>query len=283
MKWEFSAEYDLYSAPQKRELIHFFVGRLGELPSPLSRWKQIQDPAARQQMLAHLLTAEEECARRTKCKDYAKGNNGLQWWYYGDDVRFAQGGFQNFLRERIAEMQEILRLQSSGNSVASHVPEVTAFPRGSWALQVPFALRKPYISKDDREFYILDNPVRKEWVFQVPYIAPSQWKGALRAAMVQELKWWWESLSNDEKTVHAEEFARRRFRMTLLFGDEKGEEPGSLKGLAKYLDDLGGEEAADLYCERSGGSSRQRPILACLITGAGSTSTPHTSIGLALR
>ena len=119
-----------------------------------------------------------------------------------------------------------------------------------WKIALDFTLRKPYLSKDDTEFYILDNPVRKEWVFKVPYIAPSQWKGALRAAMVQELKRWWERFLNDEKAAHLEEFAERRFRMTLLFGDEKGEEPGSLKGLAKYLDDLGGEEAANLYRQK---------------------------------
>ena len=132
------------------------------------------------------------------------------------------------------------------------LPDPAMFPVSAWAIKLDFTLRKPYLSKDDCEFYILDNPIRKEWVFKVPYVAPSQWKGALRAAMVQELKWRWLGLSDEEreKDEYVEEFAKRRFRMTLLFGDEKGEEPGALKGLARFLDDLGGEKAAQLYRER---------------------------------
>lgn len=144
------------------------------------------------------------------------------------------------------------------------LPDPAVFPVSAWAIKLDFTLRKPYLSKDDCEFYILDNPVRKEWVFKVPYVAPSQWKGALRAAMVQELKWWWLGLSDEErgKDEYVEEFAKRRFRMTLLFGDEKGEEPGALKGLARFLDDLGGEKAAQLYRERVRGffKKEEHPI-----------------------
>lgn len=52
-------------------------------------------------------------------------------------------------------------------------------------LRIPFQLQKPYISKDERDFYLLDNPLRREKVFQVPMIAATSWKGALRAALWQ--------------------------------------------------------------------------------------------------
>lgn len=123
-------------------------------------------------------------------------------------------------------------------SLEINQPSISFFPPGSWALRLSFILRKSYISRDDTDFYILDNPVKKEWVFKVPYIAPSQWKGALRSAMVQKLV---------EDAPSSEVFAKRRFKMAMLFGDEKGEEPGNLKGLAKYLDDNGGPEAAHKY------------------------------------
>jgi len=151
---------------------------------------------------------------------------------------------------RFFSSQILSYLSDHALDLLPELPDLDMSPGKAWGIKLEFSLRKPYLSKDDTEFYILDNPVRKEWVFKVPYIAPSQWKGALRAAMVQELKRWWESFSNDEKAAHLEEFAERRFRMTLLFGDEKGEEPGSLKGLAKYLDDLGGEEATNLYRQK---------------------------------
>ncbi|OAB62040.1 hypothetical protein AY599_22835 [Leptolyngbya valderiana BDU 20041] len=58
-------------------------------------------------------------------------------------------------------------------------------PQLSFLLRVPFKLKKPYLSKDDRPFHLLDNPVRKDKVFQTPMVAPSSWKGALRAALWQ--------------------------------------------------------------------------------------------------
>lgn len=52
-------------------------------------------------------------------------------------------------------------------------------------LFIPFRLKKPYLSKDECDFHILDNPLRKEKVFQKPMIAPTSWKGALRKVLWQ--------------------------------------------------------------------------------------------------
>lgn len=67
------------------------------------------------------------------------------------------------------------------------MPAIDHLPRFSFALTLKFRLANPYISRDEPSFYIIENPVRKEWVFKVPYVAPSSWKGALRAALWQEL------------------------------------------------------------------------------------------------
>ncbi len=93
---------------------------------------------------------------------------------------------------------------------------LSSFPSGSWALQLAFTLSKPYISRDDTDFYILDNPVKKEWVFKVPYVAPSQWKGALRSAMMQELVGKLNAHQIGEDT-----FTKERLRLWKLFGNEK--------------------------------------------------------------
>jgi CRISPR-associated protein Cmr2 len=58
-------------------------------------------------------------------------------------------------------------------------------PQYSFLLQFKFVLDKPYISRDEQDFYIIDNPIRKDKVFGLPYIAPSSWKGSLRAALWQ--------------------------------------------------------------------------------------------------
>ena len=71
-------------------------------------------------------------------------------------------------------------------------------------------------------FSILENPVKKEWVFKVPYIAPSQWKGALRSAMMQELVTELYAVG-DEKVLF-----QKRLQLYRIFGHEQ-------VGTAKYL------------------------------------------------
>lgn len=63
------------------------------------------------------------------------------------------------------------------------VESVTLLPHLSFGLSIDFVLQKPYLSKDDSDFYIIDNPVRKDRVFKVPIISASGWKGALRATL----------------------------------------------------------------------------------------------------
>ncbi|GAB4533715.1 MAG: hypothetical protein Kow0063_16010 [Anaerolineae bacterium] len=70
-------------------------------------------------------------------------------------------------------------------SLLPDLSTVTCLPLLSFVLYIPFKLQKPYLSKDERDFHLLDNPVRKEKVFQTPMIASTSWKGALRAALWQ--------------------------------------------------------------------------------------------------
>lgn len=218
MKCEFWAEFDLWGERQKRNSIRYFVGLREHPPSSSKgiRWANLEDPAARQHLLAQLLASEEECDERTKCKDYAKGKDGLQHWYYAGDLQNPRGDFQTFLCCRLWRMGAILGLVNLHDTVGSPLPNLTLFPPGSWTLQLTFTLRKPYISKDDVDFYILDNPVKKEWIFKVPYVAPSQWKGALRSAMMRDLV---NALQWDKKDE--DEFVEERLRLYRLFGNEK--------------------------------------------------------------
>lgn len=57
----------------------------------------------------------------------------------------------------------------------------------SWlAIEVTFSLLTPWYSKDDRPFHVLDNPVRKDRVFGVPFMSAASWKGLLRWACRME-------------------------------------------------------------------------------------------------
>jgi CRISPR-associated protein Cmr2 len=62
---------------------------------------------------------------------------------------------------------------------------ISLLPQYSFLIQFTFTLEKPYISRDEQDFYIIDNPIRKDKVLGLPYVAPSSWKGSLRSALWQ--------------------------------------------------------------------------------------------------
>lgn len=71
------------------------------------------------------------------------------------------------------------------NNIIHPTINPSLLPQYSFVLQFTFTLGKPYISHDEQEFYIIDNPIRKDKVFGLPYVSPSSWKGSLRAALWQ--------------------------------------------------------------------------------------------------
>lgn len=105
---------------------------------------------------------------------------------------------------------------SGWNWISSPEFDLSSLPEYSFFIQFKFKFGKPYISKDENEFYIVDNPIRREKVFNLPYVAPSSWKGSFRSVIRQ--------LKNEHNS--AEQIER-------LFGnervnDEKNIQKGSL-------------------------------------------------------
>jgi len=120
-------------------------------------------------------------------------------------------------------------------------PDLSLLPSGSWFLQFTFTLAKPWMSKDDDPFYVSAsvNPLRKDKVFKVPFMAAASWKGLLRWTLMHI------RLAQKKDSLSLERFAAERFVQTLLFGDGQGEEPGQAKGFARYLDDLNPQARAE--------------------------------------
>jgi len=88
----------------------------------------------------------------------------------------------------------------------------------SFVVQFRFTLAQPYISRDEANFYIIDNPVRKDKIFGLPYVAPTSWKGSLRAALYK--------MGQQAKDAQVKR----------LFGNDKEvEEPGDLQAGRLYF------------------------------------------------
>jgi CRISPR-associated protein Cmr2 len=124
--------------------------------------------------------------------------------------------------------------------------DLDRLPSLSFMLRVSFKLRKPYLSKDDRPFHLLDNPVRKDKVFQTSMVASTGWKGALQAAL-----WQMGHQENNEQVIR-------------LFGNERGEEDheklqsGRLYFYPTFFDKIG-LEVINPH-DRAKGTSKRGPI-----------------------
>jgi len=79
-------------------------------------------------------------------------------------------------------LQDTWQLADLANLFENPRIVVTDLPPLSFCLSFHFTLAKPYISHDEDAFYIIDNPVRKDKVLRLPFIAPSTYKGSLRSA-----------------------------------------------------------------------------------------------------
>jgi len=76
----------------------------------------------------------------------------------------------------LSQIQQISGIITDKNNLTNLIAKL---PTYSFALWVKFKLIAPYFSKDEDEFYIIQNPILKEKVFKVTMVRGSSWKGAL--------------------------------------------------------------------------------------------------------
>lgn len=231
MKHDFHAHFALalQSATVQGEAIQWLTGETHTPPPTWSALSQIIDPHERLLLVAQaILGSQRERAQ--------------------SGTRTQRGGYQRWVEQVASKFLSAQRVQMQLLGLEPILPDLTPFPAYSWAVAVPFTLRKPYLSKDDTTFHLLDNPVRKEKIFQVPMVAATGWKGALRAALVQHLIAWWSSLNDAERQqgLQCKRFLQQRMQMARLFGNEKGVETDDTNGKA-FLDKIGGERLAQIY------------------------------------
>lgn len=193
------------------------------LTNATDRFLEIEDVFIRTTLLATALSNDE-------LKDYAKvGERNLPF-----GLKALIHSYRNYNDYIMCKLSEL-------NLLGINMPINTSnLPEGSWVIEIPLTLKKPFYSKDDIPLYIIENPVRKDKVFAIPLTSAMSWKGNLRWVMMKT--------HLEPKINDPEEFFESRFRHTLLFGTEKGMEENPI-GWANYLDNLC-SEAKERYRNR---------------------------------
>ncbi len=125
--------------------------------------------------------------------------------YYRDIINKKKGGYKTDEIIPQSDLYESIMPEEAPSELLRYLPF------GSWLLKFTFQLKKPYISRDDAPFYIIDNPVRKDKVYKIPMASPAQWKGMLQSVMARII------LSSENRA----EFIKRRFMLIRLFGNDK--------------------------------------------------------------
>ncbi|MHA2611294.1 MAG: RAMP superfamily CRISPR-associated protein [bacterium JZ-2024 1] len=172
------------------------------------------------------------------------------WWFLDWPFR------ENVRRDIYIQTAQGLSISEPGK-VSDDIelrPNLMELPSSRWlGLQVEFELFTPWYSKDDRVFHVLDNPVRKDRVFGVPFMSAASWKGLLR----------WACRMQAGLREHLEQ--GKRFEewkdpdwILHLFGNEKGEErdfqQGALVFYPTWFDRIGFEVINPHSRERRAGT-----------------------------
>ena len=90
--------------------------------------------------------------------------------------RFIQNINKRYVIGDCKEITQISGIYTDCKKLRKHIEKL---PKYSFAIWSKIKLKAPYFSKDDDEFYIIQNPILKETNFKVPMVRGSSIKGAL--------------------------------------------------------------------------------------------------------
>jgi CRISPR-associated protein Cmr2 len=175
----------------------------------------------------------------------------VEWAMRGNDQRIeSRNRYIEEVTSKTFSISSALSVLESPDFDSAH----TGWPASWLGIKVGFELLTPWYSKDDRVFHVMDNPVRKDRVFGVPYMAASSWKGLLRWACRMQAGLREHLRENDGKI----EGWRDPDWILHLFGNEKGEEEdfhqGALVFYPTWFDKIGFEVINPHSRERRAGT-----------------------------
>ncbi len=205
--------YDRYAFQQAQLNNH--LNELEQAAAEFEQAKRQKDRNARQQAEAKMEQAANSAAKVEPQLAYL--------WYEAQDSEL-----DNSIRDAWQQRLAVINLQQEQKEHFDFckIPDVFRFtpdashaaklPPFGFLLYLPFRLQTPYLSKDERDFYLLDNALRREKIFKTPMVAATGWKGALRAAL------WQLSYDEDHEVIQR------------LFGNPRGSEDGQAGRLHFY-------------------------------------------------
>jgi CRISPR-associated protein Cmr2 len=123
-----------------------------------------------------------ELASQSHCPETAELPAGLAGGFVDGCTSWSTrgGDAKNEARNRYVKHAQAGELTFPKELASLLDPMPRVLQAGWLAIEVPFTLETPWYSKDDRPFHVLDNPVRKDRVFGVPFMSAASWKGLLR-------------------------------------------------------------------------------------------------------
>lgn len=126
-------------------------------------------------------------------------------------------GYDEFIKEKLYTNNYPIDFTNDNNymlleDLLKTEISTSQLPVFSFFIQFKFTLDKPFISNDDENFYIIDNPIKKDKVFKIPMMSSSGWKGNLRWTAG---KIYLDGLSNDIQTNF-----KKRINLIKIFGSE---------------------------------------------------------------
>ena len=196
--YDYWASHSFFGSSQVSEKAAVdYLLKEGKNPYP----HHIPDLSARVALSALALLGDKEYARAGTRREAG----GLSQLYQQQSLR-------DYLQERLAQYRNLLESP----------PDLSHLPAGSFTISFNFTLTSPYLSKDDTALHLLDNPVKKEWVFKLPYVAATQWKGTLRHALWQ-------------KGYREEDKGEKGVQVRRLFGTANDDQPDDGKRGRLYL------------------------------------------------
>lgn len=155
----------------------------------------------------------------------------------------------NIKEKEIRDIREISGIYKDEESFKQYIQQLMP---GSFGIRFEFELASSYFSKDDDEFYVVANPVLKEYICKLPMIRGSNWKGILSATGLKMIKeeLYYEDVSMDKMLENymsmirifgtGSESFRNLEKILNSFIKENGKEEALIQCLIKYaLFDLG--------------------------------------------